>query len=302
MGSTIVLAWLIDGKVYVGWCGDSRAYKYNPQRGFVQLSHDHSYVQELVDSGKLSPELAFDHPNNNIITRSLGDPRGAAQPDVKIFPLEENDVILLCSDGLSGVLRDNEMEKLIADHQNSMDSCCHALWEAAKNAGWHDNVTIALAQIMPQQAQPAATAPVIQPSNSSLITPKPVKAKIWKNKYFKICCAAAIALLVGLTLVLLKLQKQESGSGNTDNLNECKQLLESVTPFLNMTDFYNDSNLTIIQDCVINNINKIKNIPCDTVKAEILRKVEYYLSQTEQNKDDLSKFRDELIGIKTNLR
>lgn len=302
MGSTIVLAWLIDGKVYVGWCGDSRAYKYNPQRGFVQLSHDHSYVQELVDSGKLSPELAFDHPNNNIITRSLGDPRGAAQPDVKIFPLEENDVILLCSDGLCGVLRDNEMEQVIAGHQNSMDSCCHALWEAAKNAGWHDNVTITLAQIMPQQAQPAATTPVIQPSNSSLITPKPVKAKIWKNKYFKICCAAAIALLVGLTLVLLKLQKQESGSGNTDNLNECKQLLESVTPFLNMTDFYNDSNLTIIQDCVINNIDKIKNIPCDTVKAEILQKVEYYLSQTEQNKDDLSKFRDELSGIKTNLR
>ena len=77
MGSTIVLAWLLGKKVYVGWCGDSRCYCYNSKTGLVRLSHDHSYVQELVDAGKLTEELAFDHPNNNIITRSLGDPNGA---------------------------------------------------------------------------------------------------------------------------------------------------------------------------------------------------------------------------------
>lgn len=197
MGSTIVLAWLIDEKVYVGWCGDSRAYKYNPSRGFVQLSHDHSYVQELVDAGKLSPELAFDHPNNNIITRSLGDPRGVAQPDVKVFSLEEYDVIMLCSDGLCGVLRDHEMEQLISGHQSSMVSCRDALWEAARNAGWHDNVTIALAQIMPQQAKPQ----VALPSESKPIE-KPIQKDNYK-KYLKIGLAVLVALLVVLAMVLV---------------------------------------------------------------------------------------------------
>ena len=96
MGSTIVMAWLLGEKVYVGWCGDSRCYRFNPQLGLERLSHDHSYVQELVDAGKLTEELAFDHPNNNIITRSLGDPRGTAQPDTKEFDLYNNDIILLC--------------------------------------------------------------------------------------------------------------------------------------------------------------------------------------------------------------
>lgn len=71
MGSTIVLAWLLRGKAYIGWCGDSRAYRYNPASRLERLSHDHSYVQELVDAGSITEELAFFHPNNNIITRSL---------------------------------------------------------------------------------------------------------------------------------------------------------------------------------------------------------------------------------------
>ena len=148
MGSTIVMAWLLGKKVYVGWCGDSRCYRYNPQLGLERLSHDHSYVQELVDAGKLTEELAFDHPNNNIITRSLGDPRGAAKPDTKEFDLYDQDIILLCSDGLCGTLRDNEIAEVIQAHQTSMQECRDALWTADEAAGWTDNTTIALAQII----------------------------------------------------------------------------------------------------------------------------------------------------------
>jgi serine/threonine protein phosphatase PrpC len=148
MGSTIVLAWLVGDKVYVGWCGDSRAYRFNPAYGLEQLSHDHSYVQELVDAGKLSWELAFDHPNNNIITRSLGDPSRTAKPDVEAYPLQNGDVILLCSDGLSGVLRNNAIEEVIADNSDTMATCRDALWDAAQHAGWHDNVTIGLCQVL----------------------------------------------------------------------------------------------------------------------------------------------------------
>lgn len=148
MGSTAVMAWIIGNKVYVAWCGDSRCYRYNSTTGLEQLSHDHSYVQDLVDSGQLSADLAFDHPNKNIITRSLGTPHGSARPDAKVYDLHAGDVILLCSDGLSDSLRDNEIEQSINRSLTSMAECRDALWHDSKQAGWHDNVTIVLAQII----------------------------------------------------------------------------------------------------------------------------------------------------------
>lgn len=218
MGSTIVMVWLLEGKAYVGWCGDSRAYKYNPNNGLVQMSHDHSYVQELVDSGKLSPELAFDHPNGNIITRSLGDPRGAAQPDVKVFNLDENDEILLCSDGLCGVLRNNEIEKVLQNNTTSMVGSRDALWEAARAAGWHDNVTIIIAQIMPKETKPDSTNKgTTEGSGKGFKLP----AKIKKYAFIAAC---AIAVVV-LTLLLL----------HKDVCNN-KELTEIVTKYENFTN------------------------------------------------------------------
>ncbi|GAP71199.1 serine/threonine protein kinase [Candidatus Symbiothrix dinenymphae] len=148
MGSTIVLAWLLDQQVYAGWCGDSRAYRYNPANGIERLSHDHSYVQELVDAGKLTPELAMEHPHSNIITRSLGDIRQEAQPDTKAFPLCTNDIILLCSDGLCGIMQDAEIEAVIAENTNDMGACRDALLQASEQTGWTDNVTFTLSQIV----------------------------------------------------------------------------------------------------------------------------------------------------------
>jgi len=147
MGSTIVLAWIIGQSAYVGWCGDSRAYRYNSADGLKRLSRDHSYVQSLVDSGQLSEELAFDHPHSNIVTRCLGDPSQTAKPDVKEYPLRNGDVFMLCSDGLSGVLRDNEIEIVMSEHADSMAACLDALWSASRDAGWNDNVTIGLCRI-----------------------------------------------------------------------------------------------------------------------------------------------------------
>jgi serine/threonine protein phosphatase PrpC len=148
MGSTIVLAWLTGKSVYVGWCGDSRAYRYNPAWGLERLSHDHSYVQELVDAGKLPPEMANGHPQSNIITRSLGDSGKKAEPDAKYFPLCTNDIILLCSDGLCGIMHDYEIELLIAQNAKDMGACRYALLAASEEKGWTDNVTIALCRIV----------------------------------------------------------------------------------------------------------------------------------------------------------
>ena len=144
MGTTIVMAWIIENMVHVAWCGDSRAYLFNRQTGLSRLSRDHSYVQELVDSGKLDPELAFDHPNSNIITRSLGDSPVKAQPDYVCQRLSAGDYILLCSDGLCGLCRDEEILAVLMQKHDTLEEYESDLFTAALEAGGHDNITIAL--------------------------------------------------------------------------------------------------------------------------------------------------------------
>lgn len=243
MGSTVVIAWMVEDKVYVGWCGDSRAYKYNPQTGLMQMSHDHSYVQELVDSGQLSEELAFDHPNNNIITRSLGDPRGAAQPDVKVFPLQKDDIILLCSDGLCGVLRNREIESVITNNTYSMDACLNALWETSRPK-WHDNVTIELAQILEGEDKTLDENPA-----SSIVTPisKDTQGGSNKFKYWFLGIGVAI-LLIAICVFGVLLFDYHSNSGsesgqvqttsetNTTSVSQ-DEMEQQLKMLLSMTEF-----------------------------------------------------------------
>lgn len=150
MGTTIVIAWLFDGNLYVSWCGDSRAYIYNPSTGLFQITKDHSYVQDLVDAGKISKEDAFDFPDSNIITRSLSDSTPKPNPDCLLMPqkLCDNDIILLCSDGLNGMIRDQEIESIIVANQGNMTECVDALIQAALDAAGADNCTVALCQIL----------------------------------------------------------------------------------------------------------------------------------------------------------
>lgn len=144
MGTTIVMAWVLGKVVHVAWCGDSRAYLFNRNSGLSRLSRDHSYVQQLVDTGKLDPELAFDHPNSNIITRSLGDGPSVAQPEYVSKGLSTGDFIILCSDGLCGLVRDEEILDILMFEHESFWQCRDALFNAALDAGGYDNVTIAM--------------------------------------------------------------------------------------------------------------------------------------------------------------
>lgn len=147
MGSTIVMAWFLNDKVYVAWLGDSRAYSYLPGKGIGRLSKDHSYVQQLVDSGTISDEEAMNHPNNNIITRSLGDTSQKAKADVAMYSLSDGEVILLCSDGLCGVCKDEEIGGIIEDEAADLQKCKEKLISSALVAGGSDNITIALLQV-----------------------------------------------------------------------------------------------------------------------------------------------------------
>ena len=150
MGTTIVIGWLLDGKLYVSWCGDSRAYVYNPKAGLHQISKDHSYVQSLVDKGAISKEDAFDYPESNIITRCLSDSPTKAKPESLLQPYDvsDNDIIMLCTDGLSGMIRDHEIETVIRSHEHDMDACSDALIQAACDAEGADNITVCLCQIL----------------------------------------------------------------------------------------------------------------------------------------------------------
>lgn len=147
MGTTIIIAWVLDDIVNLSWCGDSRAYLFNAKSGLTRLSKDHSYVQQLVDEGKLDPELAFDHPNSNIITRSLGDVANKACPDFVSRKLVEGDNILLCSDGLCGLCRDDKILEVMHNDIQNIERCKNSLIAAALDAGGYDNVTITLFQV-----------------------------------------------------------------------------------------------------------------------------------------------------------
>lgn len=147
MGSTIVIVWILNNLAHVAWLGDSRAYCVIKGKGIARLTKDHSYVQSLVDAGKITDEQAMTHPDSNIINRSLGDTSQKAKPDVTTIELTEGEVILLCSDGLCGVCQDAVIGGIVEDHISDLKTCREELISAALAAGGSDNITIAMIHI-----------------------------------------------------------------------------------------------------------------------------------------------------------
>ena len=149
MGTTVVCALVRDGRAYICHAGDSRAYLYHGGR-LHQLTHDHSYVQELVDCGTITPEEAEHHPQKNIITRALGvDYR--LGPDCTSVVVVKGDMLLLCSDGLTNALPLERIEKILA-RAPFYDLPDHLI-EAANAAGGPDNITALLLGAEPEEAR-----------------------------------------------------------------------------------------------------------------------------------------------------
>ncbi|RMG81821.1 MAG: serine/threonine-protein phosphatase [Bacteroidetes bacterium] len=145
VGTTLVAAWVLGSLTHLAWCGDSRAYAWHPADGLARLTKDHSLVQAWVEEGRLSPEEAFDHPYGNIVTRFLGNPNYPSEPEAHTLPLRDGLCLLLCSDGLNAVLRDAEIENLLAPHTSPADAG-RALLEEVLRRGAPDNVTLVLAK------------------------------------------------------------------------------------------------------------------------------------------------------------
>lgn len=169
MGTTLILGWILKGKFYIAWSGDSRCYYYRAATGLRQLSKDHSYVQALLDKGAINAEEAFFHPLSNIVTQSLGDAGRPPEPDTAILNLLKGDVLLLCSDGLNGMLRDKQMEEIIKTDRENMDQCIDDLIEQANEAGGGDNITVILSKVIDGE----------EPSAGDFGQPRLVRLLLW---------------------------------------------------------------------------------------------------------------------------
>jgi protein phosphatase len=144
MGTTLVAALVRGNRVTVVNVGDSRAYKVDSE-GIRQITRDHSLVQMMVERGELSPEVARTYPGKNFITRAIGT-EPLVECDVYHFSVEKGNYLLLCSDGLSNTMDDQEMLFEIV-HGVKKQHCCQRLLEIAKNRGAPDNVTSILIMI-----------------------------------------------------------------------------------------------------------------------------------------------------------
>jgi PPM family protein phosphatase len=150
MGTTITVALVEDGNVSFGHVGDSRAYLFREGQ-LEQITEDHSLVNELLKSGKLSPEEAEAHPQRSVITRALGtDPDVDA--DTFTIQAQEGDVFLLCSDGLTDMVPNETILDLVERHREDMDKALRALVSAANKGGGEDNITVVAFEIADQAA------------------------------------------------------------------------------------------------------------------------------------------------------
>ncbi len=144
MGTTITTVYVGEENVVIAHVGDSRAYCMRDGE-LLRLTDDHSLVDELIRQGKLTPEEAEEHPQRSVITRALG-PEASVEVDVRSFRGRPGDVYLLCSDGLTTMVGEAELLRLLALHERLADAG-EALIAAANSAGGKDNITVVLLRL-----------------------------------------------------------------------------------------------------------------------------------------------------------
>ncbi len=142
MGTTLVVATLKDGVVTVANIGDSRMYVVN--HDIKQITKDHSLVEEMVTMGGIDREAARTHPDKNIITRAIGV-KELVLADFFAVRLEKEDKLLLCTDGLTNMLKDDEIHHIIENNKD-VETAARALIEAANENGGRDNIAVVLVE------------------------------------------------------------------------------------------------------------------------------------------------------------
>jgi protein phosphatase len=142
MATTVAAVLVDDAVANLGHVGDSRVYLFRGD-GVRQLTSDHSWVNEQLLSGVISADQARSHPLRNVVTRALGG-KADLQVEMQVHKVEDGDVLLLCSDGLTTMLPDEEMGKLMQEAGGDLMEAARALVAAANSRGGEDNITVVL--------------------------------------------------------------------------------------------------------------------------------------------------------------
>ncbi len=142
MGTTVVAIFFHGKRLSIAHVGDSRLYRLR-EHTLEQLTKDHSVLQELIDHGLFSPEQARHSPNRHLVTRALGVAE-TVNIELHETAVQSGDIFLLCSDGLSDMLEDRQIEQILVHHQQHMQRAAVRLIQAANEAGGHDNISVIL--------------------------------------------------------------------------------------------------------------------------------------------------------------
>ena len=141
--ATTVAAVLVDGdSANLAHVGDSRVYLVRAEE-LTQLTSDHSWVNEQIQSGVISADQARSHPLRNVVTRALGG-KADLQVDMQVHEIEPQDILLLCSDGLTTMIPDDEIARLMNETQGDIEEAAQSLVDAANARGGEDNITVVL--------------------------------------------------------------------------------------------------------------------------------------------------------------
>lgn len=152
MGTTLVVALFFDNRLTVGHIGDSRLYRLRKQE-FSQITRDHSLLQEQIDSGMLTKEQARYSQNKNLVTRAVGiDPN--VETEVHTYDVQKGDLYLLCSDGLSDMVTDEDIQETLDAMRGNLPLAAQQLVQLANDCGGRDNISVILVRVLEDFAAP----------------------------------------------------------------------------------------------------------------------------------------------------
>ncbi|HEY8340700.1 MAG TPA: Stp1/IreP family PP2C-type Ser/Thr phosphatase [Egibacteraceae bacterium] len=160
MGTTLTAATVLGSRLVVAHVGDSRAYLLSGDEPMSQLTTDHTLVEQLVQEGRLSRDEIGTHPQRSVITRAIGVDEDV-EVDTFVTEVRPGDQVLLCSDGLSGVVKDDQIADILDEHADG-DEACRALIAAANEAGGPDNITVVLLRVVGEDT------PVADPADQTV--------------------------------------------------------------------------------------------------------------------------------------
>ena len=231
LACTLAIMWLLGDKAICLWCGDCRIYRFNAANGLARLSHDHTYIQQLVDTGKLDREAAFGHPDAGIITRSIGE---NARPQVAVYQVFTDDMFMLVTDGVTRHLPDSEISDIMRHNNGYVPQTLSALWRAVMATAPADNVTILLCGTSDGGKRPGRIAegyPEPQPASRPLTPVAPPPAPIpshpvpkapfrWRRLELAGAAVAAAALVVWAILASRSSNDDEPNTTATEMTTE----------------------------------------------------------------------------------